>query len=67
MLTRAIRHRLWRRRVRAAHAWRDAERERRDAGPRSILRELLAGTLSLEELEQMEIAPGQWLLPGPPP
>lgn len=32
MLIALLRHLLWRRRLRAAHAWRDAERARYEAG-----------------------------------
>jgi hypothetical protein len=37
MLAELMRHLLWRRRVRAVHAWRDAEREAYEAAKQKIL------------------------------
>jgi len=99
MLDRIMRHLLWRGRVRAARAWRDAEREQaaehgaavrrildQVSNPgqlpaaggvegintlpdreRSIMRTLLAEVLTADEIDDLEIHPGVWLLPGPPP
>ncbi|MBW6435115.1 hypothetical protein KZ829_15340 [Actinoplanes hulinensis] len=33
----------------------------------SIMRELLTGILPPEEVDRLEITPGQWYLPGIPP
>lgn len=71
MLIKLLRHLLWRQRVKAALAWRDAERaqweadrEAREAREQpSIMRQLLAP----DEAARLEIGPGRWLLPGPPP
>lgn len=109
MAVKIVRHLLWRRRVAAAHAWRDAERaeyeravgriiEQLPTGSGtsatavmrwwevpgtdqstvpdvtveperepSIMRELLTGMLPAEEVDRLEITPGQWYLPGIPP
>jgi hypothetical protein len=61
-------HLLCKQRVDAAHAWRDAERARleQDQEP-SLMRHLLAEVMTGEEVAELEIAPGVWLLPGAPP
>jgi hypothetical protein len=68
MFAEVARHLLWKQRVSAAHAWRDAERARleQDAEP-SLMRHLLAGAMTDHEMDELEIAPGVWLLPGAPP
>lgn len=34
---------------------------------RSLIRELLAGSLGPDEVSRLEVAPGRWYLPGTPP
>lgn len=38
-----------------------------DGEQRSILRELLAASMAPEDVDRLEISPGQWYLPGTPP
>lgn len=89
MLDRIMHGLLCRGRVRAARAWRDAERQQaaeRDAAvrrildqaegtvvtpvpepERSVMRILLGEVLTPDQIDNLEISPGVWLLPGPPP
>jgi hypothetical protein len=67
MFAAVVHHLLWQRRVAAAHAWRDVERARLEGDEPSLMRQLLAGAVMDEEMDELEIAPGVWLLPGVPP
>jgi hypothetical protein len=45
--------------------WRSGHWQQR--AERSVMAELLAETLTPQEIRALEIGPGVWLLPGPPP
>ncbi|GGN40593.1 hypothetical protein FHR83_007001 [Actinoplanes campanulatus] len=40
---------------------------RQDREEPSIMRLLLSGVLTPEEIDRLEVAPGRWCLPGAPP
>jgi hypothetical protein len=68
MFAAVVHHLIWQqRRLAAARAWRDDERAGLDGEEPSLMRQLLAGAVTDEEMDELEIAPGVWLLPGAPP
>ncbi len=47
--------------------WQQESIDQRRSEPRSLIRELLRAELPEEKVEELEIAPGRWLLPGTVP